>query len=45
MVLCWLSLGNPDMRTPIAYAMSWPERIDAGVEPLDLFKIGRLDFS
>ncbi len=37
-------LGNPDMRTPIAYAMSWPERIDAGVEPLDLFKIGRLDF-
>jgi 1-deoxy-D-xylulose-5-phosphate reductoisomerase len=37
-------LGNPDMRTPIAYAMSWPERIDAGVEPLDLFKIARLDF-
>ncbi len=37
-------LGNPDMRTPIAYAMSWPERIDAGVEPLDLFKNGRLDF-
>jgi 1-deoxy-D-xylulose-5-phosphate reductoisomerase len=37
-------LGNPDMRTPIAYAMAWPERIAAGVEPLDLFKIGRLDF-
>ena len=37
-------LGNPDMRTPIAYAMAWPERIAAGVEPLDLFRIGRLDF-
>ena len=38
-------LGNPDMRTPIAYAMAWPERIAAGVAALDLFKIGRLDFS
>lgn len=37
-------LGNPDMRTPIAYAMAYPERVSAGVEPLDLFKIGRLDF-
>ena len=37
-------LGNPDMRTPIAYAMAWPERIDAGVAPLDLFAVGRLDF-
>lgn len=37
-------LGNPDMRTPIAYAMSWPERIEAGVAPLDLFKIAHLDF-
>jgi 1-deoxy-D-xylulose-5-phosphate reductoisomerase len=37
-------LGNPDMRTPIAYAMAYPERLSAGVEPLDLFKIGRLDF-
>ena len=37
-------LGNPDMRTPIAYAMAWPERIAAGVEPLDLFKIAHLDF-
>jgi len=37
-------LGNPDMRTPIAYAMAYPERIAAGVEPLDLFKIARLDF-
>lgn len=37
-------LGNPDMRTPIAYALAWPERIAAGVAPLDLFAIGRLDF-
>ncbi|MDP2881025.1 MAG: 1-deoxy-D-xylulose-5-phosphate reductoisomerase [Azonexus sp.] len=37
-------MGNPDMRTPIACAMAWPERIAAGVEPLDLFKIARLDF-
>ncbi|WP_374342186.1 1-deoxy-D-xylulose-5-phosphate reductoisomerase [Azonexus sp.] len=37
-------LGNPDMRTPIAYAMAWPERIAAGVEPLDLFSVARLDF-
>lgn len=37
-------LGNPDMRTPIAYAMAYPERIDAGVPSLDLFKIARLDF-
>ncbi|MCY1446232.1 1-deoxy-D-xylulose 5-phosphate reductoisomerase [compost metagenome] len=37
-------LGNPDMRTPIAHALSWPQRIDSGVEPLDLFAIARLDF-
>ncbi len=37
-------LGNPDMRTPIAYAMGFPERLDAGVSSLDLFKIARLDF-
>ncbi|WP_415035606.1 1-deoxy-D-xylulose-5-phosphate reductoisomerase [Azonexus sp.] len=37
-------LGNPDMRTPIAYALAWPERIAAGVAALDLFKVGRLDF-
>ncbi len=37
-------LGNPDMRTPIAHALAWPERIDAGVAPLDLFAVGRLDF-
>lgn len=37
-------LGNPDMRTPIAYGLAWPERIEAGVERLDLFDTGRLDF-
>jgi 1-deoxy-D-xylulose-5-phosphate reductoisomerase len=37
-------LGNPDMRTPIAHALAWPERIDSGVAALDLFEIGRLDF-
>ena len=37
-------LGNPDMRTPIAYGLAYPERIEAGVEPLDLFKVATLDF-
>jgi 1-deoxy-D-xylulose-5-phosphate reductoisomerase len=37
-------LGNPDMRTPIAYALAYPERIEAGVPSLDLFQIARLDF-
>jgi 1-deoxy-D-xylulose-5-phosphate reductoisomerase len=37
-------LGNPDMRTPIAYGLAYPERIEAGVAALDLFKIARLDF-
>ncbi|MBS0545181.1 MAG: 1-deoxy-D-xylulose-5-phosphate reductoisomerase [Proteobacteria bacterium] len=37
-------LGNPDMRTPIAHALAWPQRIDAGVRALDLFEIARLDF-
>ena len=37
-------LGNPDMRTPIAHALAWPERIESGVRPLDLATIGRLDF-
>lgn len=37
-------LGNPDMRTPIAYALAYPERIDAGVTQLDLFQVARLDF-
>lgn len=37
-------LGNPDMRTPIAHALAWPERIDSGVSSLDLFQVARLDF-
>ncbi|MBI5436667.1 MAG: 1-deoxy-D-xylulose-5-phosphate reductoisomerase [Nitrosomonadales bacterium] len=37
-------LGNPDMRTPIAHALAYPERIDAGVEPLDLAKVATLNF-
>ena len=37
-------LGNPDMRTPIAHALAWPQRIDAGVADLDLFTIAQLDF-
>ncbi len=37
-------LGNPDMRTPIAHALAWPERIASGVAPLDLFEVARLDF-
>ncbi|MFQ5346382.1 MAG: 1-deoxy-D-xylulose-5-phosphate reductoisomerase [Rhodothalassiaceae bacterium] len=37
-------LGSPDMRTPIAYALAWPERIDAPVKRLDLAAIGRLHF-
>jgi 1-deoxy-D-xylulose-5-phosphate reductoisomerase len=38
-------LGNPDMRTPIAFALGYPERIEAGVKSLDLAAIGRLHFS
>lgn len=37
-------LGNPDMRTPIAHALGFPERIETGVTPLDMFKVARLDF-
>ena len=37
-------MGNPDMRTPIAFGLAWPERIDAGVTELDLFDVARLDF-
>jgi 1-deoxy-D-xylulose-5-phosphate reductoisomerase len=37
-------LGNPDMRTPIAQALAFPDRIDAGVAPLDLARIGQLGF-
>jgi 1-deoxy-D-xylulose-5-phosphate reductoisomerase len=37
-------LGNPDMRTPIAHALSWPERCESGVSALDLIATGRLEF-
>ncbi|MGE0485777.1 MAG: 1-deoxy-D-xylulose-5-phosphate reductoisomerase [Gammaproteobacteria bacterium] len=37
-------LGNPDMRTPIAYSLAWPERVDSGVSALDLFAVRKLDF-
>jgi len=37
-------MGNPDMRTPIAHAMAWPERIDSGVASLDFMATARLDF-
>lgn len=38
-------LGNPDMRTALAHALAWPERIESGVTALDLARIGRLEFS
>ncbi|MES9817141.1 MAG: 1-deoxy-D-xylulose-5-phosphate reductoisomerase [Candidatus Thiodiazotropha sp.] len=38
-------LGNPDMRTPIAHALAWPQRIESGVDSLDLFQVARLDFN
>ena len=38
-------LGNPDMRTPIAHALAWPERVASGVAPLDMVAAARLDFS
>jgi len=38
-------LGNPDMRTPIAHALAYPERMEAGVSSLDLCRVGRLDFA
>jgi len=37
-------LGNPDMRTPIAYGLAYPERIDSGVAALDLFKVATMNF-
>jgi 1-deoxy-D-xylulose-5-phosphate reductoisomerase len=37
-------LGNPDMRTPIAHALGWPDRILSGVPRLNLFEVGQLDF-
>ena len=37
-------LGNPDMRTPIAHALAFPDRVASGVEPLDLFEVAKLEF-
>lgn len=37
-------LGNPDMRTPIAHALAWPERTTSGVEALDMIAVSHLDF-
>ncbi len=37
-------MGRPDMRTPIAHALGWPERIDSGVKPLNLFDVAKLTF-
>jgi 1-deoxy-D-xylulose-5-phosphate reductoisomerase len=37
-------MGNPDMRTPIAHAMAWPERIESGVEPLNFFEVASFEF-
>ncbi len=37
-------LGSPDMRAPIAYALSYPERCESGIQKLDLIKIGTLTF-
>ena len=37
-------LGNPDMRTPIAYSLGWPERCASGVSSLNLFDVRKLDF-
>lgn len=37
-------LGAPDMRAPIAYALSWPERCESGIKKLDLTEIGTLTF-
>ncbi len=38
-------MGNPDMKIPIAYGMTWPERITTQVKPLNLLEVARLDFS
>jgi 1-deoxy-D-xylulose-5-phosphate reductoisomerase len=38
-------LGPPDMRTPIAHCLAWPDRMETPMAPLDLIAIGRLDFA
>ncbi len=39
------ALGKPDMRVPIALSMSWPERVETGVEPINLADVGKLNFA
>ena len=41
---CSRSSAPPDMRTPIAQALAWPQRMEAGVQSLDFVQLGRLDF-
>lgn len=38
-------MGAPDMRLPIQYALSWPERVEGPADPLDLFRVGKLSFA
>lgn len=38
-------MGQPDMRTPIAHALAWPQRIESGVESLNLFEMAKLEFN
>lgn len=38
-------LGEPDMRTPIAHTMAWPNRVESGVKPLDFWALGDLSFA
>jgi 1-deoxy-D-xylulose-5-phosphate reductoisomerase len=37
-------MGSPDMRTPIGYALAWPDRMETPVEPLDFAKLGQMTF-
>jgi len=41
---CIAQMGNPDMRTPIAHGLGWPDRIQSGVAPLDIINLGKLHF-
>ncbi|WP_261643919.1 1-deoxy-D-xylulose-5-phosphate reductoisomerase [Erwinia mallotivora] len=38
-------LGSPDMRTPIAHVMAWPQRVDSGAKPLDFARMGAMTFA
>ena len=41
---CIAQMGNPDMRTPIAHALAWPDRVESGVAPLAIDQLGKLHF-